>query len=101
MTVAHYSGEADALIDTGFDGELIMPANMVLNGKKPIGYDTWFLADGSEIVASIYMGTVRIGDKVFTPVVVTVLGDRPIVGVALIRHFRVILDHGESVTIAL
>ncbi len=101
VIVAHWDGDVEALLDTGFDGELILPVSMVMNGKKPIGYDTWFLADGSEIVAPVYIGTVRIGERVLTPIVVTVLGDRPIVGIGLISHFRVILDRGETVTVEL
>jgi clan AA aspartic protease len=94
--------EALALVDTGFDGEIIVPRDML---RSDLGYEavlTWRLADDSEVLARMYRGAVRIaGVEVTIPVSINALGHELLIGAALISRFRVILDHGTSVTFEL
>lgn len=67
--------EALALLDTGFDGELAVPA-----GLQPVGLGQpddsvdWALADGSVLTAPLYFGTLEIVGLPPMPAIVTVLG---------------------------
>lgn len=56
------------------------------------------MADGSEVSAPVYLGTVRIGTRQLGPVTGLVLGDEPIVGLGVITQFRVVIDHDESIS---
>jgi predicted aspartyl protease len=58
--------DAKALLDTGFDGDLAVPMELIANGQPPDEYRSWTLADGSMIVAPLCYGTVRVGH--FDPV---------------------------------
>lgn len=76
-----------------------MPPGLVTNGKPPDFYLTWSLANGSYIQVPAYLGTVIIGTIKFSPVVVGIMGDEPIIGIRIISAFKVILDHGRKVII--
>lgn len=88
----------EALIDTGFDGDLTVPA-VLLQESNPIASFKCVLADGSEIESLVYRGRVRLGG--FAPIVVEILaiGDEPILGRGVTDRFMVILDHGRQVRI--
>ncbi len=69
--------EAEALIDTGFDGDVALPAPFVGEvGPPDIEARAW-LADGSPIA----------------------LGDEPAVGRGITDRFRLILDHRQQVIV--
>ena len=92
----------EALIDTGFDGNLIIPPGLMTNGKPPDSYMRWTLADGSTVLAPSYLGTVEIaelGDAGTFPAVISVLGDEPILGRSLTNRFSITLDHGRRVIV--
>lgn len=92
--------EKEALIDTGFDGDVVLPSSHIFNGEPPDGYLTWKLADGSEVLAPAYVGELMVSSSLGPfDVVITVLGDEPLVGRNLISHFTVILDHGAKVVV--
>ena len=91
--------EGEALLDTGFSGRVILPREYLPNEIFAIETNTFILADGSEIPAPTYLGRVELGE--FGPIETTVsgLGNEPIIGVQVIRHFSVILDHGKRVLV--
>ena len=64
----------DALLDTGFDGDVVLPAAMIAETTPPDFSIRWLLADGSPIQAPAYLATARVGDFGPFDVVVTVLG---------------------------
>ncbi len=99
LQVRHRQEKLEVLLDTGFDGDIAIPKGMLTNGDVPDGLLPWKLADGSKIIASAYIGKVRIGQM--TPLVVTVitLGDEPLIGQGIIKHFNITLDHGRRVII--
>jgi predicted aspartyl protease len=89
---------AEALIDTGFDGEVIIP-------RSALGVETatfprwrWRLADGFEVEAPVFIGTAQIvGLETEVDVTGTILGEEYLAGSSLISHFHVTLDHGSRV----
>jgi hypothetical protein len=50
-------------------------------------------------MASAYVGSAQIGTHEVDPVMVLALGDVPIIGVNVIRHFMIMLDHGRQVIV--
>lgn len=91
----------EALVDTGFTEEVVLPSNVVANGKPALGHQTLSLADGSDITVPAYLGTIRIGKAVISPVVILVFGTEPIIGLKVIRQFRFILDHDRTLAVEL
>jgi predicted aspartyl protease len=99
LQVRDSSAEVEALLDTGFDGHVVVPAHLVTNGTPADTHSTWTLADGSEVVSRTYQGTAQIGDFPPLRVLISVIGDEPIIGRALTRRFSIHLDHGSRVII--
>ena len=101
FTIRDRTLEVQALLDTGFDGDLVVSPDLVLSGRPADGYSTLVLADGSEVEAAVYLGTVTIGE--FSPIEagITVLGDEPIVGLGIASRFLITLDHGQRVIVEL
>ena len=91
--------ELEALLDTGFDGDIIIPANFLSNNHPAEGYLRWTLADGSQVEAPAYSGFVSIGDIGPIEVVITALGDEPMIGRNAIVNLSVTLDYGQRVIV--
>ena len=90
------------LIDTGFSGDIVVPATEELKQYTPDAYATWTMADGSEVMAPIFLGSIRfpqLDEDVaeMVGVTVTVLGDAALIGQSVLRHFTLTLDHGKQV----
>jgi clan AA aspartic protease len=91
-----------ALIDTGFSGDIVVPVTEELKQSPPDAYATWTMADGSEVLAPIFLGSIRfpqLDEDVaeMVGVTVTVLGDQPLIGQSILRRFTLTLDHGKQV----
>jgi predicted aspartyl protease len=91
-----------ALIDTGFSGDLVVSATEELRQYQPDAYATWTMADGSEVLAPIFLGTIQFPEleenaAQMVGVTVTVLGDQPLIGQSILRRFKLTLDHGKQV----
>jgi predicted aspartyl protease len=93
--------DVEALLDTGFDGQVILPAGLLNSGDPPDYFQTWTLADGSEVVAPAFLGSAQVGTLPPFSVVVTVLGGEPLVGREVSDRFRITLDHGQQVIVEL
>lgn len=91
--------QVEALLDTGFDGDLAVPLGFIDNAAPPDGYVPWTLADGSEVFAPTYDGTVRLGDFPPLAAAITVMSTEPIVGRGVTDQFRITLDHGKQVIV--
>jgi predicted aspartyl protease len=94
--------KTQALIDTGFSGDIVVPATEELKQSTPGAYATWTMADGSEVLAPIFLGSIRfpqLDEEVaeMVGVTVTVLGDQTLIGQSILRRFTLTLDHGKQV----
>jgi predicted aspartyl protease len=93
--------DVEALLDTGFDGDVALPLALLADGQPPADYVRWTLADGSTVLAPVYDGIVQIGPFSPYPVLITVVGDEPIVGRGVTDNFLITLDHGRQVIVEL
>ena len=91
--------ELEALLDTGFDGDVVVPLALIARGRTPGGHHRWTLAGGSEVVAPLYFGMVQLGRTGPFPILITALGDEPILGLGVARRFTITLDHGRRVIV--
>ena len=88
-----------ALVDTGFNSDVIVPQAAVMNGVSALLQSDIRLADDSRITVPGYLGNVRIGDTTIGPVMVFVMGNEAIVGLNVITQFRLTIDHDQLLTI--
>ena len=99
VTVDERLIEIMGLIDTGFDGDLVLPPAEIDSRRMPDEYRIWALADGSETVTPIYYGNVRLATMPRLQVDIAALGDEAIIGRGITDHYRLILDHGRQVIV--
>ena len=100
LTVGYRTERFEALIDTGFSEDLIVPASFSIVGPAS-GRMTVRLADGRPLHLPSFDGVSRIGG--FLPFAVTViaLGSNYLVGRKVIERFGVLHDHGRRVVVDL
>jgi predicted aspartyl protease len=61
VVVNKRSETIEALLDTGFDGDIILPEGLLTNGKPPDSYLRFTLADqAAHVLAPAYLGKVEI-----------------------------------------
>lgn len=99
FTVGEQTYTLDALVDTGFEGDLAVPSDFVTFEDAPVGSTDWYMADGSQSRASLYAGVVRIGSMAPLPAGIIVFGVEIILGRGVIDRYRVILNRGERIVI--
>src|SRR5438105_8462844 len=99
ISVRDHTADLEALLYTGFDGHVVIPARMITDVDPPDGHVRWTLADGSPVVAPYFVGTVQVGGLGPFPAVITALGDEPLVGREVATHFTITLDHGRRVIV--
>ena len=99
IRVCQRDTDVEALLDTGFDGDVAVPQGLVADGHPPDGHSRWALADGSMILVPYYRCTVQLGGLGPFPATVIALGDEPLVGAGVARHVTIILDHGRRVIV--
>jgi clan AA aspartic protease len=78
--------ELDFLVDTGFNGFLALPLSVTeqLN-LKPVGFTTLTLADGAMRQTPTYLAT-AFWDEVSRDIRVLAIGDRPVLGLQLLKN---------------
>jgi predicted aspartyl protease len=89
----------EALLDTGFDGDIVVPTGFVASRFHADGHLRWTLADGSSVLAAYYVGSVRLGKLGPFPALVTVLGNEALIGRGIVGHLTIVLDHGQRVIV--
>ena len=89
----------DALVDTGFEGYVVLPAAQVGEFESPDGQVRWTLADGSSVHAPYYFGDVSVGEHGPFHALITTLGSTPLVGQGIVRQLTIILDRGRRVIV--
>lgn len=91
----------DAILDTGFNGFLTLPLQLISNLMLPfVGTTRAALGDGSNVHMDVFEGTVR-WDNHQRSVVVLAAESVALVGMSMLSGYRVTLDvqHGGSVMI--
>ncbi len=92
--------DVEALIDTGFDGDVVLPEIWLDALGPPDKELKWRIADGSEVLTASYAANVQlVGIDGSYPAVLSVLGTEVIVGRGVTDRFLVSLDHGQSVIV--
>lgn len=91
--------KTEALVDTGFDGDISLPAELILNGEPPDGHTSWILANQEIVRAPYFLGYIKMGNlkQIFAQIIV--LGKEPVIGRGFTDQFRVIFDHGKSLIV--
>ncbi len=98
LSIGNLTITVEALVDTGFDGFVIVPAGTLpsLDASRM----AFTLADGSRISAPTVRGAASIERILLTtPVAISELGHEAIVGRGLIDRLKLTLDHGRELTI--
>lgn len=100
LSVGSYSLSFDAYVDSGFEGHVIVPANLAENFGMPLLVSTWVLADGKAIHAPEYLGRVAVPDIDFEAVVrVACLGEEFLLGRGILDRLRVTFDCGRRLAV--
>ena len=94
-----HQSDVEALLDTGFDGDVAVPPDLIGDGRPADGHLRWTLADGSSVLAPYYLGTATVGRLGPFPAVVTALGEEPLAGIGLAKHLTIVLDHGRRLVV--
>lgn len=89
----------EGLLDTGFDGYVILPPGLVTNGEPPDIVTTCRFANNSTIKAPAFIGSVKVGNRKFNNILLIIMGDEPMIGRSVIENYKVTLDHGRKVTL--
>lgn len=76
--------DVEALVDTGFNAEVVLPEAAVSGGAATLLYSDVRLADGSRLTLPSYLGSIRIGERTPDPVLVILMGDEAIIGLQVI-----------------
>jgi predicted aspartyl protease len=93
------SQDIECFLDTGFDGDLVVPETLVRPGGPPDGFLPCRLADGSEVLTRFYRGLVGLAGMGSFAVILLALGDEPLAGRGVTDRFRVVLDHGQQLIV--
>lgn len=90
--------EENALLDTGFDGEIVIPKARA-QGLQPDDIGRFVFPDGTEVEPGRFKGVARLNDLEPVPVEIIALGAEFIVGIRLLSRYEIILDHGQRVIV--
>jgi predicted aspartyl protease len=93
--------DVEAVLDTGFEGEVMIPPSLIPVGEVPDAAFTWVFPDGSVVSAPAYAGTIQLGQLGIFGVMITGLGIEILVGRQVLDRFKVCFDHGQRVTLDL
>lgn len=77
---------------------MVIPAGSLPVQSPPDDFAVWSMADGSRVRAAVHRATVRIGELEPFRALVTVLGNEMLIGREVCNRFRIVLDHGSTIT---
>ena len=90
--------QIEVLIDTGFSGELMLPAKLIHKlGFQEAGISEYVLADGKRGDAIIYDATIDIFGKKIEIHIVESEEDFPLMGMGLLQHARTSLEPNKNI----
>jgi predicted aspartyl protease len=91
-----------ALLDTGFEGYVVLPVAFRRRLGKPDLHILIRVADGTEGEFPAYRAGVEIvglGVQVVYQAEIVLLGDECLIGQGIIKHLKVTFDHGNQVLV--
>jgi len=92
--------ETDALVDTGYDGHLILPVIRLPDEVEPFTQRWLQSADGHLSRLPIYRGEVEIvGLPAILPCSTVIGGSEVLLGRKILDSFRVTFDHGREIVV--
>ena len=86
-------------VDTGFDGGLAVPPMLIPSTVTPDGHTEWQMADGTELRAPAYLCSVSIGNLSPVRTAVIAFDGDILLGRHVTDQFRLIFDHGRTLTV--
>jgi predicted aspartyl protease len=99
VQIRQTSRRLEALLDTGFDGDLVVPVAMRASLGRPDHFGRFRLADGPRALADAYAGEVNFGPLGSFPAEIVALGDECLMGRGLADRFSILLDHGRQIIV--
>ena len=91
--------DVEALVDTGFDGDLAVPEALLQDVGEPDDFERWTLADGAAVFAPEFEATAELDGFESISVLLSAIGDEPLVGRGVTDQFGLLLDHGRRLVI--
>ena len=91
--------DIEALVDTGFDGELTVPDSLIPNRVPTRDTVTCDLADGSTFNARAYRGHVSIGTMLPMLAIIIALPHQALLGRAVTNRYRLSFLYGREVVL--
>lgn len=89
----------EALLDTGFDNDFVIPESLLASLGAPAGYLSFPFPDGSTVDCPAFVGTVEIDSLGAFRAEIVALGDECQMGLRLANRFRITLDHGREIVV--
>lgn len=87
----------ECLVDTGFNGSLMVPAHHVGAHWKATGYVEYIMADGQVQEAETYSTTLEwLGNKKIVQIL-AIPCDLPLLGMSLLQTARLVLSPSENI----
>lgn len=100
IAIRAFRASCRALIDTGFDGYLILPVSFAGTLGAADSHAQWTLADGTPILLPEYRGGLEIMGLSLTFMArIILMGDECLIGQGIIRQLKVTFDHGKEVVV--
>jgi len=93
--------ETEAVVDTGFDGALTLPAELIARlGLRFKAESRAVLADGTEIAFDIYEGLILWGGRLLQ-LPVAAMGKNPLIGTELLHGSELVIQVIEGGKVAI
>lgn len=99
VTISGVTREFEAMLDTGFDEDVIVPRQFSTLVGPPNVTDEFEMADGSIVRCPIYLGSVRIETLGNFPVSIAALADECLLGLRLASRIVITLDRGQRIVV--
>lgn len=92
-TININNSEIEALVDTGFNGALLLPSETINSlGLKRIGWVDYAMADGSIVQTGIFTAKTRWLEREQDVAIVSTESDFALIGMELLADARTLLD---------
>ena len=91
--------EVEALLDTDFDGNVIVPDGFITSIEPPDAQYRARFIGGTRRLFGSYYGHVQVGELARFPVAIVMTGSDFVADRRICDRFRIILDHGQQLVI--